>query len=77
MRGTPRGFWRFLPAVPQCFPWTIVAGNGDWRNSAVLKADGVGCRRRQTIDAPAVPRFCGMAREKWPNFSAVPQGEDA
>lgn len=77
MWGTPRGFRRFLSAVPQRLPWTTMVGNGHWRYSAVLKADGAGCRRRQTIDASAIPRFCGTARRKWSNFSAVPQGEDA
>lgn len=64
MWGTPRGFRRFLSAVPQRLPWTTMVGNGNWRYSAVLKADGAGCRRRQTIDASAIPRFCGTARRK-------------
>lgn len=64
MWGTPRGFRRFLSAVPQCLLWTTIVGNGNWRYSAVLKADGAGCRRRQTIDASAIPRFCGTARRK-------------
>ena len=64
MWGTPRGFRRFLSAVPQCLPWTTMVGNGNWRYSAVLKADGAGCRRRQTIDASAIPRFLWDGTQK-------------
>lgn len=79
LRGVGDATWisAFLSAVPQRLPWTTMVGNGHWRYSAVLKADGAGCRRRQTIDASAIPRFCGTARRKWSNFSAVPQDEDA